>query len=343
MHLRTEAPPPLAVHAGLAATATATVEAQTRAPEVTQTTTAASVLRSDHPEADAAAAHAGTRTADIVETNPQPDARGSAAAQGPDDDSNVTKIIGSLATPPVRNEAMLQERAVELQETAEVLVHSVQEAGARAADATLAAAAVDSAATPHSPEGHVKVVDVAAAAGLGEGEAWEIGGLPGAITSPFAESRAVDVGGESAQVGWGGEDDDDIAAQLELLRNNREEGGVVDGSYDVELVAAADAYGGGGGIGFEFPRQNMGVDAVLDMRPWEFKLLDVSGGQLEGFGQGLFDGEDAAMAYQVSSFPYCVLCSILHCKSMCLDMFFGVSSIPHVSLISDMSHVSLLL
>ena len=41
------------------------------------------------------------------------------------------------------------------------------------------------------------------------------------------------------------------------------------------------------------------LNAVLDMRPWEFRLLDVAGGQLEGLGQGTLEGEEAAMQYQM--------------------------------------------
>ena len=129
--------------------------------------------------------------------------------------------------------------------------------------------------------------------------------VPGALPTPSAELSGM--GGERQSVasehgsGWGGAEENDIGDQLALLRRNREGGVEVGGD------------GPGGGKETVFPRMGPAdatlqlsekertdafLDAVIDLRPWEFKLLDVARGQLEEFDGGL-DGEEAAMAYQM--------------------------------------------
>jgi len=127
-------------------------------------------------------------------------------------------------------------------------------------------------------------------------------------------------------MGWGDADEGDLADDMARVRRNRGVGGGGDTQTDI-MLAAPDEDGaevGGGNLQpFAFGRGDAGGDAVVDMRPWEFKLLDVAGGQLEGFGQGLFDGEEAAMVYQVqlcsrqlaARFVICRNCSAGFCEN----------------------------
>ncbi len=77
--------------------------------------------------------------------------------------------------------------------------------------------------------------------------------------------------------------------EWEPQRRGGEDGERGDGEDGVQMLAVRGAVSrsgwGGGGAGF-------------DARGWEFKLLDVAGQELKGFGEGKFDGEEAAMTYQ---------------------------------------------
>jgi hypothetical protein len=144
--------------------------------------------------------------------------------------------------------------------------------------------------------------------------------VPGALPTPGVELSGM--GGERQTAasehgsGWGGAETNDIGDQLALLRRNRE-GGVEGGGdgpgggkvtvFSAVMLAEADAsVNGYARMGpadatlqlSEKERTDAFLDAVIDMRPWEFKLLDVAGGQLEEFDGGV-DGEEVAMAYQM--------------------------------------------
>jgi hypothetical protein len=144
--------------------------------------------------------------------------------------------------------------------------------------------------------------------------------VPGALPTPGAELSRM--GGERQTEasehgsGWGWAEKNDIGDQLALLRRNREGG--VEGGGDgpdggketvfsaVLLAEPDDSVNGYARMGpadatlqlSGKERTDAFLDAVIDMRPWEFKLLDVAGGQLEEFDGGV-DGEEAAMTYQM--------------------------------------------
>ena len=159
----------------------------------------------------------------------------------------------------------------------------------------------------------------AAAAGGRETEEGQTGydQVPGMMPSPDGAPYAA--GSVPRQGAGEGESAEDTFEQLKRSDSTATGKGNVGlgsesgwGDASMELAASQAAgdnmsvvdtgYGGRGGSGDAVAVGtgvcDVGVDAVVDMRAWEFKLLDVAGGQLQGFGEGLFEGEDAAMAYQ---------------------------------------------
>ena len=304
LHLRGEAPPPLAVHAGLAALATQQTGASQEA-----TTTETTASKPVAPQADQVMAgqEGGAGGAAVTPRPAEPEALATHAVSAvaadtlhPDSDADREREVPDAQTTPGRHRG--EEQKPGEQEPRQ------------------------------QPE---QVVPLGLDAGMG---------LPGALPSPGAGLPGMGSARRSAEAahgpGWGGGGEDDIAAELALLRRNREgeSGREGWGGEDGEEEGARAGAGEGGREGWggeeesavllaepddlengsagmmapgmteatlatlgpsEQERTDAFLDAVVDMRPWEFKLLDVAGGQLEEFDRGLVDGEEAAMAYQM--------------------------------------------
>jgi len=294
LHLRAEAPPKLALHATLAVQETE--RSSTSETDAAPASTGEDVLAANTPGSTAVASFLNSA---VVQ------------AAVPQDDGSMfeVEILGGdfqvrsaasleLANPHADQQAHDPSRAVGV----EIPVRL-------------------------SRDGEVGAVEE----GRGEHD-WESAQVPGALPLPSTASQGgprrggAQIEGASG-MGWGDADEGDLADDMARLRRNRGVGGGVDTQTDI-MLAAPDEDGaemGGGNLQpFAFGRADAGGNAVVDMRPWEFKLLDVAGGQLEGFGQGLFDGEEAAMVYQVQlcsrqlavRFVICSNCSAGFCENV---------------------------
>ena len=293
LHLRAEAPPPLALHATLAVQETE--RWSTSETDAAPASTGEDVLAANTPASTAVALFLNSAVAQAAV--PQDDGS-MLELEIPGGDFQVRSAASlELANPHADQQALDPSRAVGV----EIPVRL-------------------------SRDGEVGAVEE----GRGEND-WESAEVPGVLPLPSAASQGG-VGRGGAQIeaasgmGWGDADEGDLADDMARLRRNRGVGGGGDTQTDI-MLAAPDEDGaevGGGNLQpFAFGRGDAGGDAVVDMRPWEFKLLDVAGGQLEGFGQGLFDGEEAAMVYQVqlcsrqlaARFVICRNCSAGFCEN----------------------------